>query len=1096
MHKIIIPLLIHTIVLLLSVNGFSQDILFKNPISPSPTAAELGKYADWPVDYFHGLAQISIPIYNLEAGNIMLPISLSYHGSGIKVDQEATWVGLGWSLNAGGVITCQVKDVSDFEEDFNVPSLDDMQALSWQYNPEHNDPSVSELLHNITHLDCEPDVYSYNFCGYSGRFVFERPYNWNIIFLNNADGLKLLEMNKAGDVISFSFVDKMGIVYEFNEYEKSNYLFRNFDIKDQSYFTSPVAGSFSGDINNPQNDVISAFYLTKIRATNGIYIEFQYQNNNTFTIYGYSGALYEFYSSNNTYWRGGKTSDYGVGRINACYVQSKVLTKILTNNGISIEFDASSLRQDIVPALGGQYATKNANGCSLNNIYLKYNGVRVKKWHFNYGYFNSSIHVNDVADITSSSQSLEKRLKLISLSEYGVTDVDARTHAFSYYDDKEMPFRFCFTGKDKFGYCNTDNILYNEARKSKNLFHNQSGAINQSDNYISRLPNTIWYNRCGEAIAPSADDGVMCMMNFYNNTVLSYSFNFNGGRDGEPNINFAKINSLKRITYPTGGYSEFEYELNKYYLVCNENETSFKYFPIEDDTPDGSLAYKYGGGLRIKQINYNDGTQDLYKRFNYAQWGVVTYEANWAQKSKSDDAIADGIYCTINTLNITPITSSGVMYAKVIEEVPTGKIIYRYNSPIEYPSEFNVHHYGFTENQHVTYPDYFYVNPYKNIEFTTNYGHFSHGPYVISAPVMPFSDCMVNHDYIWGKIKSKKIFNENNDSIHVFKYEYDIKEYESIFGLRTHRHSLQSVSSREEHDRFGIYEMINAKAFPRLEKEISYFYNENGTQSSVEVSKTYIYDDIHELLKEQETLTSDNILIKKTFRYPFEIDPSSPIYNEMTARNMIASPVQQTIYRAGKVSDSQLTTYKNTNGFYVPDKFYKLQTTSPLSGITSYNGTPLSIDTNYVNPELVIDEYDNKGNVLKTNAADGIVTNYIWAYNQNYIVAKIIGGADFSLSASLYEAINNRSFSGTGTKTEVDADIAFLKSQLNTYFSSSSYQVFLYTHIPLVGLSSETLPNKTTTYYIFDSFGRLYEVRDHDYRLLKKQTYNYANVNQ
>ena len=88
-----------------------------NPISKisisSPTAASLGKYGDIPVNYHTGIPQINIPIYTVSAGPLSLPISLSYHASGLKVQEPASWVGAGWSLNAGGVITRSVMGAPD-----------------------------------------------------------------------------------------------------------------------------------------------------------------------------------------------------------------------------------------------------------------------------------------------------------------------------------------------------------------------------------------------------------------------------------------------------------------------------------------------------------------------------------------------------------------------------------------------------------------------------------------------------------------------------------------------------------------------------------------------------------------------------------------------------------------------------------------------------------------------------------------------------------------------------------------------------------------------------------------------------------------------
>ena len=54
---------------------------------PSPTAASLGKFGDIPVSLYTGTPNISVPLFEVKGRTISLPISLSYHGSGVKVEE-------------------------------------------------------------------------------------------------------------------------------------------------------------------------------------------------------------------------------------------------------------------------------------------------------------------------------------------------------------------------------------------------------------------------------------------------------------------------------------------------------------------------------------------------------------------------------------------------------------------------------------------------------------------------------------------------------------------------------------------------------------------------------------------------------------------------------------------------------------------------------------------------------------------------------------------------------------------------------------------------------------------------------------------------
>src|SRR5438552_616203 len=72
---------------------------------PSPTAASLGKFGDIPVSLYTGIPEISVPLFTAKGKTLSLPVVLRYHAGGLRVEEIGGWVGMGWTLEAGGAIT-------------------------------------------------------------------------------------------------------------------------------------------------------------------------------------------------------------------------------------------------------------------------------------------------------------------------------------------------------------------------------------------------------------------------------------------------------------------------------------------------------------------------------------------------------------------------------------------------------------------------------------------------------------------------------------------------------------------------------------------------------------------------------------------------------------------------------------------------------------------------------------------------------------------------------------------------------------------------------------------------------------------------------
>ena len=111
--------------LLLSVLGANADDV-QNKLNlnyfRSPEAAAFMKYGIESVNEYTGTANISVPLYTIKCKDIEIPLVLNYNASGIKVEQEASWVGLGWDLTIGGCINYVCAGAKDQEIG---PSVDD-----------------------------------------------------------------------------------------------------------------------------------------------------------------------------------------------------------------------------------------------------------------------------------------------------------------------------------------------------------------------------------------------------------------------------------------------------------------------------------------------------------------------------------------------------------------------------------------------------------------------------------------------------------------------------------------------------------------------------------------------------------------------------------------------------------------------------------------------------------------------------------------------------------------------------------------------------------------------------------------------------------
>ncbi len=235
----------------------------KNPqeqqLPISPQAAGLVRYGEYSVSPATGVPEISIPLYEVKLGEITLPVSISYHASGIKVDDVSSTVGLGWSLNAGGVITRNIVGAPDLMGCNN--DYYDYDALSDLVNNRKTAGGIlkdlvlgdgTEQPRNHTY-DSGSDRYGYTIPGKSGAFRY------------SYKDKKFIPVNysRMNIFVSGNDHDGWNSVFYIEDTDGTEYVFRQHE--------------YTGVKSDENTTATSAWYLTEINTPNGtISINYQY----------------------------------------------------------------------------------------------------------------------------------------------------------------------------------------------------------------------------------------------------------------------------------------------------------------------------------------------------------------------------------------------------------------------------------------------------------------------------------------------------------------------------------------------------------------------------------------------------------------------------------------------------------------------------------------------------------------------------------------------------------------------------------------------------------------------------------------------------
>lgn len=1000
-------------------------------VPPSPDAASLGKYGDIPVSLSTGTPNISVPVYTITQSGLEIPISISYHAGGIKVEENASWVGLGWSLNAGGVITRSVVGLPDEDELGYWNQTHDIDGI-----PNASLNTRVEIADEVRNglLDLEPDIFYFNFLGRSGKFYIDKTNMQAVVIPQDAS--LLITFTQASNIITgWNITDEKGNVYHFQTSERS----------------LVIHGGRQKSGSPMQQQFRSTWYLNSITTPYNSTITFTYQDYTSeyYTRQG-STKYYLTGQSGNTICETPATEQYNFDHT---IITGKRISAIEFDNG-RIVFTGTAANREDIP---GDYALDKIE------VFDSHNNL-IRDFHLSYTYFQSNVFTPGLPVQVIHTG---KRLRLDAVD---IGPLPIPQHYSFEYNDGALPSIFAFS-QDHWGYNNGASnqylipLAHNQGAPSNRLV-NESAAKRgtlQKINYPTGGSTEFFYNS-NEALITEQD--YFTYFHPYGGSSQEYLQPyfitlFSNGSSYEEEI---YVDPSTTTIDAAGNNFTYNIYLNNF-NTCPGNEKPCVgnlrvTLTCIDCDPPNSLAYDlttmndYENGASSGKVKLIEGKTYLLRKFPVGSYAAEVAVNLYGNKYMAPTNSEDERTVKVGGLRISKMVHTPVSGAPMTTE-------YYYTNNESYSSGNYI-----TSGKINGYPVYHYIHAFQVIKeqeqgvsigscYYKVMSSSSLAPLATSGSAVTYATVQKAQIGTNEKLKSIYKYTTSQEFADVVSYEFPYtliqsKEYKRGLLLEEQDYLFSSGQFLPLRKREYTYEYVDYKRIPGMKvacnitvqangsplisgcgntlmpiygvtsewvkkvSEKTTEYSAAGTQLIVQTDYQY-ENSQHKLPTRITTRNSKGQLIHTKLKYPLDFagitatDATSAGIKNLVTKHVISPEIEKSIYRADsdgnneRLISSLFSSYKND--LPLPDGVYAIESAEPLTDFS-----PSAVQSGAVNKDsryqskVIFDLYDSKGNVLQQRKADDINQSYIWDYDFSFPVAQIVNADQSSVAYTSFEA--------------------------------------------------------------------------------------------